>query len=189
MLYADFGETVDERYSVGNTYVSKLEEKHKSILVQFTSSEEDQNNFLHNDALEYTKLNLGVTYLLFRQADDKLIAFTTLGTGAIRIPDKLEWELHGKKLKDYPKMFPNQFPALKIGQIATITEEEGKGAGTLLLHFASKLATELKSRVGCTYLVLDARSKRIDWYKKRGFKTWITNISGMETVPMYTEIQ
>ncbi len=78
---------MDKRYSVENTYVSKLEEKHKSILARFLSSEEDQNNFLHNDALEYAKLNLGVTYLLFRQADDKLIAFTTLGMGAIKLPD------------------------------------------------------------------------------------------------------
>lgn len=179
---------MDEHYSVGNTYISKLEEKHKPILAQFTSSEDDQNNFIHNDALEYAKLNLGVTYLLFRQADDKLIAFTTLGMGAIKLPDKFEWELHGKKLKFYPKQFPNQFPALKIGQIATAKEEEGKGAGTLMLQFASKMASDYKSQIGCAYLVLDARSNKLSWYKKRGFRTWITDIDGMETIPMYLEI-
>lgn len=179
---------MDERYSVGNTYISKLEEKYKSALLNFKSSEEDQNNFLHNDALEYAKLNLGVTYLLFRQSDNKLVAFTTLGMGAIRLPDKFEWELHGKKLKSYPKQFPNQFPALKVGQIATTKEEEGKGAGTLMLQFASRVASDLKSQIGCAYLVLDARSNKLDWYKKRGFRTWIQNFEGMETIPMYLEI-
>ncbi len=179
---------MDGRYSVENTYISKIEEKHKSILAPFLSSEEDQNNFFHNDALEYAKLNLGVTYLLFRQADNKLIAFMTLGMGAIKLPDRFEWELHGKKLKFYPKQFPNQFPALKIGQIATAKEEEGRGAGTLMLQFASKAAVDFKSQIGCAYLILDARSNKLDWYRKRGFRTWISDTDGMETIPMYLEI-
>jgi GNAT superfamily N-acetyltransferase len=160
------------KYGAHNTYISTLKESHTDILDSFESEGKDQNDFLVKDAIEYSKLNLGVTYLLFNAATDSLVSFITLGTGAIKIPEKMrgDWKLRGRRLVDYPKDFPYQFPALKIGQLATQKDEQGKGAASLLLTFAVRKAImELQPVVGCKYLIADAYPERVPWYEKNGF--------------------
>jgi len=180
-----------DRYDSVNTYFLVLEERHKDAIRGFESKSGEQNDFLKDDSLEYAKLNLGVTYLLFSKENGKLIAFLTIGMGALKIPKKDTWRFHGRKLKEYPKEpegFPTSFPALKIGQLATHKDEEGKGAGTLLIAFAIQKALEAQKHIGCAYLIADAKIDKVPWYEKRGFKTYIEKLGGKETVPMYMEL-
>jgi len=175
-----------QHYGPLNTYISKLDYKHESNLSSFNCTNSDQNDFLSSDALEYARLSLGVTYLLFDGASEKLLAFITLGTGAIKLPDKKEeWVLRGKKLKEYPKEFPRQFPALRIGQLATDCNEENKGAGTYLIHFAIRIGINLQANAGCAYLVANPYPERVPWYEKRGFKILQ---EGKNTTQMYFEL-
>ncbi len=176
------------RYTNENTYRSVLCVEYSGIIANFESKGADQNEFLINDALEYAKLNLGITHLLFEKGTDKLLSFITLGMGTLKIPDEIDWELKGKRLKEYPKVFPNQFPALKIGQLATQKEEENRGVASLLISFAIRLALAYQKEVGCKYIVLDADPRQVKVYEKRGFKTWIRDFGGRETIPMYLEL-
>ncbi|SRR3989339_234490 len=112
----------------------------------------------------------------------------TLATGALKVPDKLEFEFRGKKLREYPKDFPNQFPALLVGKLATDKNEEGNGGAGLLLDYAVKLALEIRGKVGCIYLVADSYKESMNWYKKKGFRTYIKDTSQRTTIPMYLEL-
>lgn len=96
----------------------------------------------------------------------------------------------GKKLHDYPKDFPSQFPALLIGKLATDESAEGRGCASILLKYAASIALQEREKVGRAFLVAHAKGKDevINWYKKRGFKTYIQDIAGRETVPMYFEL-
>ena len=162
-------------------------ESHLKISNGFSSRNGELNLFLAKDALEYQKLNLGVTYLLLSE-DKRLISYITLGMGALKIPDIANFEFHGRKLREYPKEFPNQFPALLIGKIATEQSQENMGGATSLLKFALKLANELRDKVGCAYLVAHVYPQSIDWYRQKGFKTYVGNIAERETIPMYLEL-
>lgn len=176
-----------EKYGENNTYVSILSDKHKQPLASFKSRNSDLNAFLSADAWEYQKLNLGVTYLLF-DGEGKAVSYITLGMGALKIPEGQEFEFKGRKLKDYPKVFPTQFPALLIGKLATDENEAGKGAASLLLDYAVKTALEERARIGCAYIVAHVYPESMDWYAKKGFKTYIVKTEGRETIPMYFEL-
>ena len=120
--------------------------------------------------------------------DKRLISYITLGMGALKIPDLANFEFHGRKLREYPKEFPNQFPALLIGKIVTERSQENKGGATSLLKLALNLANELRAKVGCAYLVAHVYPESIDWYRQKGFKTYVANITDWETIPMYLEL-
>jgi len=146
------------------------------------------NNFLKTDAFEYQNLHLGTSYLLLNQDKTKMVSYVTLAMGALKIPDKENFELRGKKLKEYPKDFPNQFPALLIGQLANDKNEEGRGAAGILVDYAIKLALKYREEVGCAYIVAHVYIDKTEWYKKKGFRTYINDPKGRETVPMYLEL-
>lgn len=176
-----------EKYSDKNTYVSILNENHLQQLDSFNSKNVELNQFLVKDAFGYQELHLGKTYILFNQ-ESKIVSYLTLAMGALKIPDKQEFEFHGKKLKQYPKDFPNQFPALLIGKLATNKEEEGKGGAGLLLDYAVKKALQLREQIDCSHLIVHAYPESIEWHKAKGFKTHLKEVTGRETIPMYFEL-
>ena len=148
-------------------------------------------SFLVKDAIEYQKLNLGITYLLISKNSGKLLSYTTFCMGALKLPERMdEFVFKGKRLKDYPKDFPNQFPALLIGKLATDKREVGKGGAGFLLDFAVKTAFEIRSRIGCAYMVAHAytRPDIIKWYENKGFGSYLTDAKGRDTIPMYFEL-
>lgn len=128
-----------------------------------------------------------MTYLLFN-GGDKLVSYITLGMGALRIPDKGVFVFRGRRLADYPKDFPSQFPGLLIGKLATDKSEAGKGGASILLDFAVKVALEAREKIGCAYLLAHVYPESTGWYEKRGFRTYVENAAGRETVPMYFEL-
>ena len=170
-------------YGAHNTYTTTLDKTHSELILGFKSTNQDQNEFLINDSFGYAKLNLGVTYLLFNSVNDRLVSFITLAMGTIKLPE--DWSIRGKLLREYPKDFPQQLPALRIGQLATQANEENKGAGAYLLSFAVRKAIELQAIVGCAYLVIDANPDKVTWYEKNGFKVLRR---GEKTVCMYFEL-
>ena len=110
---------------------------------------------------------------------------------AIRLVDERDnFQAGGRRLSEYPKNFPNQFPALLIGRLATDKNEQGKGAASLLLDKALQMAFDERERIGCVCLAAHAYNepKVIEWYKKRKFKLCSDAKKGMDTVPMYFEL-
>lgn len=177
-----------EKYKPEEVYITIL--NGQSRIQEFNSTNEDLNEFLKKDALEYQRLHLGITYLLCAKGTERIISYLTLAMGSLKIPDRTKFELRGRRLGEYPKEFPNQFPALLIGRLATDKGEEGKGGAKLLLDFAVKTALSVRERVGCGYLLAHAYASQdvIGWYKRAGFKTYVERIEKEETVPMYFEL-
>ncbi len=182
------GVTLAVKYNIENTHIGILDDKFNPIISNFSSKKKQLNDFLKNDALEYQKLNLGVTYLLLDSNCEKVISYVTFGMGALKIPDPKTFEFKGKILKNYPKEFPNSFPAMRIGQLATTKDEESRGGARLLMDYAVKLALEYRKGVGCAYLIADAYPDVVEVYKKFGFKTYIKKFAGRKTIPMYFEL-
>lgn len=180
-----------QKYGTGDTIVSNLTLEFAPSLKSFSSDNPELNEFLQKDALGFQNLHLGVTYLLLRKSDSKLLAYTTLCMGALKLPEKKgEFVFVGRRLGDYPKDFPSQLPAILIGKLATDKSEEGKGAASLLLKYAIESALAMRQEVGCAFLLAHvyALPKIVSWYEHNFFKRVVKDIEGRETVPLYLEL-
>ena len=69
----------------------------------FDSGDDDLNDFLYNESVDYCKSNLAVVYLVFYE--NELMAYFSLSSDSVKVNKKLDI-----KLKYYPSM--------KIGRLA-----------------------------------------------------------------------
>jgi GNAT superfamily N-acetyltransferase len=63
----------------------------------------------------------------------------------------------------------SRLPAMKIAQLGIHKDYNGSGFGKYLITFAIAVALDLKQRVGCRYVTLDAKNDRVGWYEDQGF--------------------
>jgi len=140
--------------------------------------------------MAFQRLHPGITYLLISKQGGKLISYLTLATGSLKIPDEKEFVLRGRRLGEYPKDFPRQFPALLIGKLATDKDEEGRGGAGLLLDYIVGIALSIRKSAGCSHLIAHAKAAPgvIEWYRHKGFRTDILKWAGRETIPLYLEL-
>lgn len=162
----------------GVLITEKLGEKHRESLSKFDCGHGDITEFAHNDIFEYQKQRLGVSYVLLN-ASGGIVSFITLAMGSIKLPPHISEE----KVRGVREV-PRQFPALKIGRIGTLKTEQKKGHAKRLINYAIYLAVELRERIGCYYLTLDAYPENVKLYEKCGFSALATKRDGRETIPM-----
>jgi GNAT superfamily N-acetyltransferase len=110
-----------------------------------------QNQFRHH---------VGTTYVAVQ--GDRLTGFVTVSSGEI-IAEKLTKNLR-RRLPDYP------LPILRLARLAVDERFQGHGIGELLLRAMLELALEMRDRVGCVGVVVDAKSDAVAFYSTLGFK-------------------
>lgn len=162
--------------------IEKLGEKHKERLSYFDCGHADISEFAKADIFEYQKQRLGVSYVL-SGPEGKILSFITLAMGAFKLPPHI-----GETKLTNVREIPYQFPALKIGRLGTQKTEQKKGHAKKLMQHAFNIAIELRERVGCYYLALDAYPENVRLYEKFGFTPLTTTIVHRETVPMYMRL-
>lgn len=148
----------EKKIDFQQVYFEILTAKHK--IEKFCCEVKEIDEFIHKEAIDFQNERLGVTYLLFLK--DRLIGFVTLSMADLR-KEKME---EGERLR----IGKENYPALQISQLATEKELIGQGIGTFLCDFCFAKADEFSERVGCRFLVLNARSDVIKFYEKYGFK-------------------
>ena len=133
-----------------------------------------QNQFRHH---------LGVTYIAV--VDDKIVGFVTVSVG--EIAGKNVAELIHKRLPAYP------LPILRIARLATDQRCRGMGIGRELLRAMLELSLEMRDRVGCVGVVVDAKPEAVAFYRPLGFQP-LSMVSGAlgdhpEPIPMFLPVQ
>lgn len=126
----------------------------------FCCGEEEIDDFIQKEALDFQNKRLGVTYLFHYNGE--LIGFVTLSMADLR-RKKMEAE-------DRLEIGRENYPALQISQLAVFERLQLKGVGTYLCDFCLDRAIKFSERVGCRFLVLNAIRKAIPFYEKYGFK-------------------
>jgi GNAT superfamily N-acetyltransferase len=135
----------------------------KHDLSGFDCSKDDEmglNEFIHEDALQFQKENLGITYLFFR--GDDIVGFATLAMGQIEIKQtkvKLPFE---PRIRD--------FPALMIGRFATDNNYRGRHVGLNISLWCVSKAKQLSREVGCRLIVILTNDKKFAFYENCGFE-------------------
>ena len=117
-----------------------------------------QNQFRHH---------VGTTYVAVQ--GDHITGFVTVSSGEM-VAEKLMKSLR-KHLPSYP------LPILRLARLAVDERFQGHGVGRLLLRVMLELALEMRDRVGCIGVVVDAKPDAVDFYSTLGF-TPVELISG-----------
>ena len=117
-----------------------------------------QNQFRHH---------IGMTYVAVQ--GERITGFVTVSSGEM-VAQQLTKNLR-RRLPAYP------LPILRLARLAVDSRYQGHGIGRLLLRAMLELALEVRDRVGCIGVVVDANPDAVTFYSSMGFNP-IDLISG-----------
>jgi len=109
-----------------------------------------QNQFRHH---------IGATYVAVE--GEAILGFATVTVGQIEI-DSLPLNLR-RRLPDYP------LPILRLARLAAQRDAQGKGVGEHLMRAVFTIAAELREKLGCVGVVVDAKPAAESYYSRYGF--------------------
>ncbi len=159
----------------------------KSTLKPFDCDDSDLNDFFYNDALDFLKQLLAVTYVLENKKET--IAYFSILNDKIdnRNPEtKKRISKPLEKLLPHPKRL-RSFPAVKIGRLAVHTDYKYNKIGTKLIDWI-KVSFTIKNKTGCRFITADAYKASLGFYEKNGFKYLTDKDKNKETRLMYLDL-
>lgn len=109
-----------------------------------------QNQFRHH---------IGTTYIALES--ETILGFATVTVGHVEIeniPSSVR-----KKLPEYP------LPILRLARLAVDRNAQGKGVGEHLMRTVFSVAIELREKLGCVGVVVDAKPGAGNYYSRYGF--------------------
>jgi len=109
-----------------------------------------QNQFRHH---------IGTTYVAVE--NQTILGFATVAVGHVEI-ENLPSTLR-KKLPDYP------LPILRLARLAVDRTAQAKGIGERLMRTVFSVAIELREKLGCVGVVVDAKPGAETYYSRLGF--------------------
>jgi GNAT superfamily N-acetyltransferase len=161
--------------------IEKIASHHSEDIENFESSLPELKNFLVEDAHDNQEKNISTTYLWFYNPENRLVAYITILSDSIRI--------HGTKLgKSFIEdgILYKTMPGMKIGRLSVDKRYERRGIGAQTILFALSRALELNERIGCRFLIVDAKPDSVHFYRKLGFEILKEREKG--TIPMYYDL-
>lgn len=161
--------------------IELISEKHKNILETFKTDNTELKQFLIDDALNNQEMGISYTYLWFYNPKNELAGYMTLLSDAIRV--------HGTSLGQSfldKGVAYKTLPALKIGRMCVDSKYLRKGIGTEMISFAARTLLEINERIGCRYVVADAKQDAKHFYDKLNFLVLKDREKG--TVPMFFDM-
>jgi predicted N-acetyltransferase YhbS len=109
-----------------------------------------QNQFRHH---------IGTTYVAVDRG--RILGVATVTVGQVEI-ENLPASLR-KRLPDYP------LPILRLARLAVDRNAQGEGVGERLMRAVFSAAVELRQKLGCVGVVVDAEPAAKDYYFRYGF--------------------
>ncbi len=156
------------------------------VIKPFCCSDLDLNEFLCEDARNFTKELLAVTYLL--ETEDKTILYFSLLNDKIDLNDAVSCDRNrfNRSLPNSKRV--NSYPSVKIGRLAVSIEFMGQGYGRKILDFIKSMFIT-SNKTGCRYITVDAYVAAIPFYEKNGFKFLTREDADDDTRLMYLDLK
>jgi GNAT superfamily N-acetyltransferase len=163
------------------------------VISPFNCGDTDLNGFLFDDAVNYYKEFLGVTYLV--EYDQKTAAYYCLFTDKIVFdfsgkedPMRKWWQIFNKKNKIHFKKHRKNYPALKIGRLAVDVGFKGSGIGSYILKTVISMMVVSRD-FGCRFITVDAYRDAFGFYLKNGFEFLSSEDETDNTRLMYYDLK
>lgn len=158
----------------------------KQELKPFSCSDKDLNEFLNDDARNFAKELLAVTYLL--ETDKDIIAYFSLLNDKINLKEsKRNERKHIDGVIPHAKRY-GSYPSVKIGRLAVSEKYEGHGYGGRILDLIKSMFVH-NNRTGCRYITVDAYTAATSFYENNGFKFLTVNDAEDDTRLMYYDLK
>lgn len=148
--------------------------KEEDSIKPIHSTEEDLNDFLSDDAVDYLEDAQGVTYVI--ENEDETICYCTIlhDKLSLRESDNKHWN---KVTHAIQRNRRESYPAVKIGKLATGEHYEGQGFGRMMVSLIQQIYTRPDQLAGCRFITVDAMNipdpktgkRAVDFYSKLGF--------------------
>ncbi|MGR3176808.1 MAG: GNAT family N-acetyltransferase [Candidatus Anammoxibacter sp.] len=137
----------------------------------FDCKDDDLNDFLLNDSLNYTAQLLAVTYVIESDIETNKT-----------ISHRLASQIPKEKLRP-------SYPAVKIGRFAVHFKYKRKGNGSKIITFIKSSFT-YNNKTGCRFITVDAYNSEevITFYMKNGFKFLTPTDKDNKTRLMYFDL-
>ena len=121
--------------------------------------------FIRRTARKSAAAGLTKTYVATRRADRRVLGYVTIMCAEIKLEGTYPiGDKTGADAWEYQ-------PAVRIARLAVDGGHEGAGLGRQLVELAIGIVLEaIEPRVGCRFLIVDAKRKAIAFYEKLGFR-------------------
>jgi GNAT superfamily N-acetyltransferase len=157
----------------------------------FDCGDIDLNDFLHNDAKNYLKSMLAITYLL--KIENEIAAYFCLSydgltrTTILTEEEKALWNRVGRKIPNSKRR--KTYPAVKIGRLAVNQKYSGLGLGTQMLLSVREMYLKEPHHAGCRFVTVDAYRSAFLFYERNDFRYLTTKDKDEETRAMYFDLK
>lgn len=152
--------------------------------LSFDCSDPDLNEFLRNDAKNYLKKLLAVTYIV--EYDNVAVAFFSLSNDKISSEDcgsNNRFKTLFKEKMPGGKRY-RSYPAVKLGRFAVHKDYQGQKLGSKLLDYIKGFFLN-NNKTGCQYITVDAYERSLTFYKNNGFEFFNEKDKKKDTRQMY----
>ena len=157
----------------------------------FDCGDIDLNDFLQNDAKNYLKSMLAVTYLI--KVENEIAAYFCLSydsltrTTILTEEEKALWNKVGRKIPNSKRR--KTYPAVKIGRLAVAKKYAGLGLGKQLLLSVREMYIYEPHHAGCRFITVDAYRSALDFYEKNRFRYLTSKDKDEDTRAMYFDLK
>jgi len=143
----------------------------------FHSTEQELDDFLHEDALKNQTNRLSVTFLACW--NDEIVGYFTL------VNDSIVAEAVHESDRE-PSWEYRKYPAIKIARMARHRDFAGHGIGTAMLLRIFIIVLHVSQFTGCRIITVDSKPGAVEWYRKKGF-TLAQVKPRDDTIPLYMD--
>jgi hypothetical protein len=172
----------------GDIIIKKLETADLDQVSRFRMKDDGDKplqKFLRRDAFKSGAANLTTTYVIKRPDAPHVLAYASIMCaeikleGAYPIDDKKGAERYSYQ------------PAVRIARLAVCQGCEGQGWGkTLVTTVIGVVSLSIQPYAGCRFLIVDAKRKSVDFYRKLGFRLLDTAENrALETPLMFMDLK
>ncbi|GHT70320.1 N-acetyltransferase [Bacteroidia bacterium] len=178
--------------------MSEIVEKIKIVRLEedtpissFDCGDIDLNDFLLNDAKNYLKVMLAITYLV--KIDDEIVAYFCLSydglnrTAILTEEEKALWNKVGRKIPNSKRR--KTYPAVKIGRLAVSVKLAGSGIGRYIIKTIVMMYLNEQHHAACRFVTVDAYRMALSFYEKAGFRYLTTKDADEDTRAMYFDLK
>jgi len=157
----------------------------------FDCGDIDLNEFLHNDAKNYLKSMLAVTYLL--KVENEIVAYFCLSndgltrTTIVTEEEKSLWNKVGRKIPNSKRR--KTYPSVKIGRLAVAQQYSGFGIGRHIIDAVRLMYISKPHHAGCRFVTVDAYHSALSFYEKNNFRYLTTKDKDDDTRIMYFDLK
>jgi GNAT superfamily N-acetyltransferase len=146
-------------------------------ITSFHSTEQELDDFLHEDALDNQVNRLSVTFLA--SWNDNHVGYFSL------INDSIVAEAVHESDRE-PSWEYRKYPAIKIARMARHRDFSGHGIGTIMLLRIFIIVLHVSQFSGCRIITVDSKPGAVEWYRKNGFTPAQVKPRD-DTIPLYMD--